>query len=98
MRFILFFYGIVVFILLGLILGDYILSCMLNRNVTEKECEEQIAFLQKKLDEFSRKSESGWKDTDNEVELYLDALDTWKKKLKKIQKRKLKKQKNANKQ
>lgn len=97
MRFILFFYGIVLFLLLGLILGDYIFSCITNRNATEEECEEMIAFLQGKLDEFSRKSESGWKDTDNEVELYLDALDTWKKKLKKIQKRKLKKMKNERK-
>ena len=56
-----------------------------------------ITFLQGKLDEFSAKSESGWKDTENEVELYLDALDTWKKKLNKIQKRKSKKKKNERK-
>ena len=97
MRFILFFYGIVLFLLLGLILGDYIFSCIINRNATEEECEEMITFLQGKLDEFSAKSESGWKDTENEVELYLDALDTWKKKLKKIQKRKSKKKKNERK-
>lgn len=97
MRFILFFYSIIILLMFAFILGDYVISCIRDKNVTEDECKEMITFIQGKLDEFSAKSESGWKDTNNEVELYLDTLDTWKKKLKKIQKRKLKKLKNERK-